>query len=56
MNANEVLGTFPDRHTIRLELFYKHAPARVWEEVPARSRPRPDAGTAIQPAGRAPVA
>ena len=33
MTTTEPLGTFPDRHTFRLELTYPHPPSRVWQAI-----------------------
>ena len=33
MTTTEPLGTFPDKHTFRLELTYSHPPSRVWQAI-----------------------
>lgn len=33
MTDAEALGTFPDKHTFRLELTYPHPPSRVWKAI-----------------------
>ncbi len=33
MTEGDILGTFPDRHTIRFEIFYPHPVSRVWDAI-----------------------
>jgi uncharacterized protein YndB with AHSA1/START domain len=35
MTDTGALGTFPDKHTFRLELTYPHPPSRVWKAITA---------------------